>query len=44
MMGALYVILCSRCVCGIYQDQQRVSDPVALGLQVLVSHHVGVGN
>lgn len=39
----LHVCICTTCVPGASSGQKRVSDPVELELQMLVSYHVGSG-
>lgn len=36
--------MCTMCVPGAYRGQKRALDPLQLMLQIVVSHHVGIGN
>lgn len=42
-MFCLHVCICTTCVSGASRGQKRVSDPVELELQMLLSYHVGSG-
>lgn len=39
-----YIRVCVPCICYVRGDQKTTLYPLALELQVVVSHHVGAGN
>ena len=43
-MFCLCVCLCASCLPSTVGDQKRMSDPLELALQMVVSSHVGAGN
>lgn len=43
-MFCLYVCLCTTCMPVACESQKRVSDPLELELQVIMSCHVGAEN
>lgn len=42
MFPCMYV--CVPCKCSAYRGQKRELESLEVGLQIVVSHHVGVGN
>lgn len=42
-MFCLHICLCTICVLRAYGDQRRALAPLNLGLQMVVSYHLGAG-
>jgi hypothetical protein len=40
----VYVCMCTSCVSGVFDGQERISDPLEMKLQTVVSCHVDAGS
>jgi hypothetical protein len=43
-VSSMCVPVCTMCMSGTYRGQKRLSDPLVLELQMVVSCHEGAGN